>query len=102
MMDEMSAPLFLDWAEFDRVCLLGEERIDTRLAALAWLVDVHTFYLCKAHGAKGGHIPRLDDFVYDPDKTIGAAKQTQSPEEMIAKLRTVARLHNAFIAQGKG
>lgn len=89
----MSASLFLDWAEFDRVCPFGEDRADLRSGIVALTVASVASGLS---GKKGGRQPKLEDFMPQFGKE---AKRVESAEDMIAKLRTFAQLHNAFIAQ---
>lgn len=95
MMDEMSASLFLDWAEFDRVCPFGEDRADLRSGIVAWTVATVASGL---GGKKGGRTPKLQDFI---PKFGTEAKRVQSVDEMKARLNAFAMAHNAFIAQKK-
>lgn len=95
MMDEMSASLFLDWAEFDRVCPFGEDRADLRSGIVAWTIATVVW---AAVAKKGGRKPKLEDFI---PKFGTEAKRVQSVDEMKARLNAFAMAHNAFIAQKK-
>jgi len=91
MMDEMSASLFLDWAEFDRICPFGEERADLRSGIVAWTVATVASGL---GGKKGGRQPKLEDFIPQFGKE---ATRVQSMDEMKARLKGFTAAHNAFI-----
>lgn len=101
MMDEMPASLFLDWAEFDRVCLCisKEERADAQSGIVAWQSATHNYMWAKAHGGKGLTAPNIDDFIRPFDTGDRPTKRVQSVDEMKARLNAFAMAHNAFIAQ---